>query len=221
MSLTFKYNLTLKRSETKQLELPNLKSSGLLLRTFTLTSDQKSFDIKLVGKETIFSYGEAVFYQANTFDLSDQIAQIIESDTLKMTIKNLCNGKDATTVTLSIILNYTKTDGNIIYNNTYTNLNPDGLANILEDINKAGKHITKIVWTSPNKLTSLELKPQFESEPHWLESMTAVANNNNHIIMDLSDEKYDPDFMNQLRYYTLNFADNIEKLGLIVYGYVN
>src|SRR5690349_19465911 len=134
MSLTFKYNLTLKRGETKQLELPNLKSSGLLLRKFTMTSDQKSFDIKLVGKETILSYGEAVFYQSNTFYLSDQIAQIVDSDTLKMTIKNLCNGKDAATVSLSIILNYERTEGNIIYNNTYTNLNADGLANILEDI---------------------------------------------------------------------------------------
>jgi len=221
MSLTFKYNLTLKRGETKQLELPNLKSSGLLLRKFTMTSDQKSFDIKLVGKETILSYGEAVFYQSNTFDLSDQIAQIVDSDTLKMTIKNLCNGKDATTVSLSITLNYERTEGNIIYNNTYTNLNADGLANILEDIRKAGKHITKIVWTSPNKLTSLELKPQFECEPKWLDTVKAVADKNNRIVMDLSEEQYDPDFVTQLRYYTLNFSDNLERLGLIVYGYVN
>lgn len=102
MSLSFKYNLVLKRGETKKLELPNLKSSGLLLKKFTITSDQKSFDVKLVGKETIFSYGEAVFYQANTFDLSDQISQIVDSDMLTMTIKNLCTGKDANIVTLSI-----------------------------------------------------------------------------------------------------------------------
>ena len=221
MSLAFKYNLTLKRGETKTLELPNLKSSGLLLKKFSFVSDQKCFDIKLVGKENILSYGEAVFYQSSSFDLSDQIAQIVDSDTLRMIIKNLCVGKDAATVNLTICLNYARTDGNIIYNNTYTNLNPDGLANIMEDIKKAGKYITKIVWTSPNKLTSLEMRPQFESEPKWLEPVAAVADKNNQIVMDLSDEKYDPDFITQLKYYNLNFPDNIERLGLIIYGYVN
>ena len=221
MSMIFKYNLNLKRGETKKLELPNLKDSSLLLRKFSIVSDHKSFDFKLVGKETIFSYGEAVFYQANTFDLSDQIAQILDSDMLTMIIKNLCTGKDANTVSLTISLIYSKTDGNIIFNNAYTNLAPDGMSNILEDVRKAGKHITKIVWTSPNKLTSLELKPEFESEPNWLQPIKAIANQNNQIVMDLSTENYDPDFIHQLKYYNLTFPDNLEKLGLIVYGYKN
>jgi hypothetical protein len=221
MSLTFKYNLSLKRGESKILELPNLKSSGLLLKQFSLVSDHKSFDIKLYGKDNILSYGEAVFYQATAFDLSDQVAQIIESDILRMGIKNLSTGKDASTVSLTVVLNYDKTEGNIIYNNTYTNLNPDGLQNIMEDIKKAGKYITKIVWTSPNKLSSLEFRPQFESEPKWLEPIIVTANKNNQIVIDLSDERYDPDFISQLKYYVLGFSDNIEKLGLIIYGYVN
>jgi hypothetical protein len=221
MSLNFTYNLTLKKNDTKKLELPNLKSSGLLLRKFSINSDFKSFDIKLVGKETIFSYGEAVFYQSKTFDLSDQIAQIVDSDTLTMTIKNLCTMKDAPTVNVSIVLNYLRTEGNIIYNNTYTNLTPEGLSNILEEIRKAGKHITKLIWTSPNKLSSIELKPQFESEPKWLEAITLTANQNNQIVIDLSKEEYDSDFIANLRYYNLNIADNLEKLGIIVYGYVN
>ena len=221
MSLSFKYNLTLKRAESKTFELPNLKSSGLLLKKFSFTSDHKCFDIKLVGKETILSYGEAVFYQSNSFDLSNQIAQIVDSDTLKMVLRNLCGGKDATNVSLTLSLDYAKTDGNIIYNNTYTNLNSEGLCNIMEDIKKAGKYITKIVWTSPNKLTSLELRPQFESEPKWLGYVTEVSNKDNQIVMDLSSEKYDPDFISQLKYYSLNFPDNIERLGVIIYGYVN
>ncbi len=220
MSIEFKYNLTLKRAETRTLDLPNLKSSGLLLKKFSLISDHKSFDLRLAGKETILSYGEAVFYQSNNFDLSDQTAQIVDSDTLKMIIKNLCTSKDANTVNLTINLNYTKTDGNIIYNNIYTNLNADGLSNIMEDIKKAGKYITKIVWTSPNKLTSLELKPHFESEPKWLNVISVMANGNNRITMDLSDDKYSADFISQLKYYTLNFPDNIEKLGIIIYGYI-
>lgn len=221
MSMNFKYNFILKRGEIKKIELPNLKYSGLLLRKFSIISDQKAFDIKLNGKETIFSYGEAVFYHNSCFDLSDQIAQIIDSDTLTMTIKNLCTGKDNNTVNLAVTLNYLRTEGNIIYNNTYTNLNPEGLANILEDIRKAGKHISKIIFTSSNKLSSLELKPQFEADPKWLDPHKILVNGLNQIILDLSKDEYDPDMMNQLKYYTLSFSDNIDKLGVIVYGYVN
>lgn len=100
-------------------------------------------------------------------------------------------------------------------------MNPDGLANILEDIRKSGKHITKLVWTSPKKLSSIELKPQFESEPNWLNPVKVVANKNNQIVMDLSKEEFDPDFVDHLKYYILNVDENLEKLGVIVYGYVN
>lgn len=221
MSMIFKYNITLKRGETRKLELPNLKYSSLLLRKFSILSDHKSFDIKLIGKETIFSYGEAVFYQTDAFDLSDQIAQIIDSDILTMVIKNLCTGKDTNTVSLEITLNYLKTEGNIIYNNIYTNFNPEGLSNILEDIRKSGKHITKIVCTSPQKLSSMELKPEFESEPNWLQTIKVLCNQHNQIVVDLSSEEYDADFIQQLKYYSLILPDNLEKLGVIVYGYVN
>src|SRR5438045_2661118 len=117
MSVSFTYNLSLKRGEIRKLELPNLKSSVLLLNSFTVTSDHKTFDINLKGKETIASYGEAVFYQTNTFDLSPQVAQIGDADQLIMTIKNLCTGKEANTVALTLKLNYLKSEGNIIYNN--------------------------------------------------------------------------------------------------------
>ena len=221
MSINFTYQLTLKRGETRKLDLPNLKSNVLVLRNFSIKSDRKTFDIKLVGKETILSYGEAVFYQASTFDLSDQMAQIIDADSLTMIIKNLCTGKDANTVTLALSLNYIKTEGNIIFNNTYTNLNPDGLTNILEDIQKAGKHITKIILTSPDKLSSLELKPQFESEPQWIQAKTLVADKHNQIVFDLSKDEFDGDFVSHLKYYTLNIPTNLEKLGIIIYGYAN
>lgn len=221
MSVTFKYKLVLKRGETKKFELPDLKSSGLLLKKFSIVSDHKTFDIKLVGKENIFSYGEAVFYQNSTFDLGDQVAQIVDADTLTMVVKNLCVIKEANTVNLDITLNYLKTAGNIIFNNTYINMNPEGLANILEDVRKSGKHITRIVWTSPNKLSSFELKPQFESEPKWLNPIKLMANAQNQIVVDLSSDEYSSDFMDHLKYYTLSVPDNLEKIGVIVYGYTN
>jgi hypothetical protein len=221
MSINFTYNISLKRGETRKLDLPNLKIERLILRKFTINSEHKSFDIKIVGKETIISYGEAVFYQATNFDLIDQVAQIVDADNLTMTVKNLCSGKDANTVNITIILSYEKTEGSIIYNNTYTNLNSEGLAGIVEDIRKAGKHITKIVWTSPNKLASFELKPQFESDPQWIQARTLLANKQNQVILDLSDDQYDSDFISQLKYYNLSVSDNLEKLGVIVYGYVN
>lgn len=219
MSVSIKYDLVLKRSEVKRIELPNLKSNGLLLKKFTMISEQKSFDIKLVGKETIISYGEAVFYQSNIFDLNDQLALIVDSDTISMIVKNLCVGKDAG-VNLSIVLDYVKTDGNIIYNNTYNNLNAEGLANIVEDIRKAGKYLTKIIFTSPNKLSSINFKPQFIADPAYLNQITVNSDRNNHVIMDLSNDEYG-NFSSESRHYILSIPDNIEKLGVIVYGYIN
>jgi hypothetical protein len=191
------------------------------LRSFDIKSDNKSFDIKLKGKDTIVSYGEAVFYQTTCFDLTDKLAQIIDVDKLTVEVKNLCTAKDANTVNLMMKFNYSKLDdGNIIFNGIYTNLNAEGLSNILTEIGKSGKHITKIVWTSSHKLSSIEFTPQFETEPVWLKPIKEVANAQNQIVMDLmDDEKYEPDFINQLCYYTLSVPDNLEKIGVIVYGY--
>jgi hypothetical protein len=175
----------------------------------------------MVGKDTILSYGEAVFYQSSKFDLSDKISQIIDAEKIHVVIKNLCTAKESNTVNINLTFNYDKIDdGVIIYNATYTNLNTEGLANILTDISKAGKYITKVIWTSPNKLTSIELNPQFETEPKWLSPLKEIANSNNQIIMDLANtDKYDSDLVNQLIYYTLSVPDNLEKIGIIVYGY--
>lgn len=221
MSLTFHYNLVLKRNDTRKIILPDLKSSCLLLRSFEIKSDHKAFDIKLIGKDTIVSYGEAVFYQTSHFDLSGKLSQIIDADELQVMVKNLCTPKDSSNVNLLLTFNYSKLDdGVIIFNNIYTNLNAEGLANIIADLSKAGKHLTKFIWTSPNKLSSIELIPQFETEPIWLKPIKEISNNNNQIIMDLMDnDNYDGDFVNQLKYYNLSVPDNIEKLGVIVYGY--
>lgn len=222
MSLVFRYNLNIKRTETIKLQLPDLKSSCLLLRSFEIKSDQKSFDIKLVGKDTIVSYGEAIFYQTNKFVLSDKLSQIIDADKIQVFIKNLCTAKDTNNVNLLLTFNYSKMDdGNIIFNNVYTNLNSEGLTNILSDIAKAGKHITKIVWTCPTKLSTIELVPQFETEPVWLQPIKEVANANNQVVMELTNEKYDQDLVNQLCHYNLVIPDNMEKIGVIVYGYVH
>jgi hypothetical protein len=222
MSLTLKYNLSLKRSETRRIDLPDLKSSCLLLRSFEINSDQKAIDIKLSGKDTIVAYGEAVFYQSNQFNLSDKLSQIIDAEKMQIVIKNLCTSKDANMVNLSISLNYSKMDdGTIIYNNCYTNFNSEGLTTILTDISKAGKTITKLIWTSPNKLSSIEFLPQFESDPIWLHPIKELANQHNQIVMNLTDTKYDPDLITQLNYYNLIVPDNLEKIGVIVYGYTH
>jgi len=221
MSLVFHYNLVLKRNDTRKILLPDLKSSCLILRSFEIVSEHKAFDIKLIGKDTIISYGEAVFYQSNKFDLSGKLSQIIDAGELQVIIKNLCNPKDLSNINVLLTFNYSKLDdGIIIFNNVYTNLNPEGLSDIMSDLNNAGKYITKFIWTSPNKLSSIELLPQFKTEPIWLKPIKELANANNQIIMDLMDtKKYDPDFSDLLKYYNLVIPDNIEKLGIIVYGY--
>jgi len=220
MSLTIRYNLTLKRSEINKFQLPDLKASGLVLKSFELKSEQKGIDIKLKGKDTIVSYGEAIFYQTTSFDLSDKLMQIIEIDKVSVEIKNLCTAKESNNVVLTLLFNYTKMDtGIILFNNIYTQINPEVMTNILSDISKAGKHITKLVWTSPSKLSSLELVPQFETDPEWLKPIKCISNQQNHIIMDLSDEKFEPDFINLLCHYNIVVPENVDRLGLIVYGF--
>jgi hypothetical protein len=222
-AIVFTYDITLKKGETRTLELPNLKSQCLVLHSFKVKSDHKTFDIKLIGKQTILSLSEAVFYHLDTFDLANQVAQIVDADPLTITIKNMCTTKDANTVSLTITLNYIVHTGTIIYNNIYNNMNSEGLATILNDVRNAGKYITKIVWTSPQKLSSIEFHPQFGSNPGWLEPILVTANQHNQVIMDLSnqDESYDSDVINQLRYYTMTMANNVEKLGVVVYGFAN
>jgi hypothetical protein len=219
-TMELRYDLTLKKGETKRLDLPDFKSRCLLLRSFEVKSEYKTFDIKLVGKDTIISYGEAVFYQSNKFDLFDRMSQIIDADKIHMIVKNLCTAKDANTVKLSITFHYSKLDdGQIIYNCVFTNLNSEGLSNILKELSQVGKYVTKFVWTSPNKLSSIELIPQFESEPVCLKPIKELVNNQNHIVMNLTEPKYDSNLVNQLTFYNLVIPDNLEKLCVIAYGY--
>lgn len=214
--MIFRYNLVLKRNnDTQEFELPNLKSSNLLLKSFDIKTDQKAIDVKLSGKEAIVSYGESVFYQTNHFSLSEKMSRIIDADKLVFSVKN--TSKEITNV--EVTFNYEEDHGDIIYNQFYINLNAEGLATIVKDIINSGKYVTKIVWISPKKLTSIELTPRFVSEPEWLGTYKELANAQNQIIMDLTKDPYDPDFINQLRHYTLSVPEDLEKIGIIVYGF--
>ena len=221
-TLSLTYNWVLKRTESRKVELPDLKSSNLLLKSFELKTDQKELDLKIIGRDTIASYGEAIFYQTTKFDLTDKLSQIIDAEKISVSVKNLCTSatKDAGNVNLSLSFLYTKVEeGFIIYNNIYTNLNPTGLDGILTDIKGCGKYITKIIWTSPGRLSSIELTPQFISNPNWLSPIVELVNQQNQVIMDLTDSKYDPDLVSQLGFYSLKIPENIDKLGVIVYGF--
>lgn len=217
--IEFKYELSFRRNDAKTLDLPNLKSNSLTLQSITVDSTNKAFDLKLTGNgKNIITYGEAVFYQKKTFDLSDQTSQIVNSDALQIYIKNMSKGKEVVKCTL--ILNYVQTEGNIIYNNSYTNLNEEGLANVLSDIRHAGR-ATKIIFMSPQKLATIELTPQFTSNPQWLTTQKLVPDQNNQVIIDLNSEEqdFDVEFVDQLKYYDLSLPDNIETLCLVVYGF--
>lgn len=214
--MIFRYSLVLKRyNDLRKVELPNLKSNNLLLKSFDIKTDQKAIDVKLSGKDTIVAYGESVFYQTNHFSLADKMSQIVDATQLTFSIKN--TSKDATNV--EVTFNYEEDYGDIIFNNIYTNLNAEGLSTIVSDIISSGKYVTKVIWTSPKKLTSIELAPQFESEPAWLATYKELANAQNQIVMDLTKDPYDPDVINQLRHYTLSVPEELEKLGIIVYGF--
>lgn len=211
---TFTYNLVLRRNESRSIDLPELASIGQFLHKIIVHCEHRELDLKLMGKETLLSCGEAVLYHKNTFDLSNQKTNIVDSEKIKLTIKNLSGIKDPSNK-ITLIMIYYQVEGNIIYNNVYTNLNVDGMNDIINDIIKAGKHPIKLVFTSPNKLSSLELIPLLESNPIWLQPITLTASDNNQITLNLTT-----DLICQLRFYTIKLSDNIEKLGVIVYGFV-
>lgn len=220
--LSLEYQLVLKKNEMKKFALPNHKFSGLLLSSFSVTCDQKALDIRLTGKDTIVAYGEAVLYYCNEFTLDDKLIQVMEADKIYMSVKNLCVAKDVNSVSVTMTFNYNKNKhDNIIFNNTYTNLTSEGLHNMLCDISGAGKYVNKIIWTSPNKLTSFELVPQFKSTPECIKTITVTANDSNQIVMNLLDPEYDADLVGQLVHYNLVIPTTIDKLGIIVCGYIN
>ena len=144
--MKIKYTLSLKRGELIKVFLPDLKSSNLLLRSFEIKGENKAIDFKLIGKDTILSYGEAVFYQHTQFDLTDKVSQIIEAERLSVSIKNQCTSKDVQNLNLVVEFDYQPyNDANIIFNQLYTNLTTEGLSNILGDLVHCGKHVTKII----------------------------------------------------------------------------
>jgi hypothetical protein len=226
MNRDIRYTLTMRRGETRQFELPDFRSSWQILKYLSVESDRKTYDIKLIGKETICSYGEAVFYHTSKFDLSDKMPQIADAEKIKLVIRNITDGKDSSTpLTIGIVLTYVKTPGSLIFNNTYVNLNPEGLATIIDDIIKSGKHLSKVIMTSPNKLNLIELKPQFESDPLLLKPIKLSADCQNHVILDFeemeSNGQFEYDVQSSLKYYNICVSENIEKIGILVYGYVN
>jgi hypothetical protein len=225
MSLTVTYPVTIKRNDSIKLELPNLKSSCLIpIKLNFVFLESKSFDIKLSGKETILSLGEAVLLQSTTFNLSDYQSLICESpDTLELTIKNLNTGSSRDH-SLTVHITYEKHSGHLIYHSLYGNLTPDTFRQILCDIRKSGKYINRIILTSSSKLTAITLNPILTTTPEWLQTYNLLADANNQIVINLSGDDFDQEFIDQLRHYELIIPESTDsnmKLGLLIYGFAN
>ena len=214
----FQYSLQLKKGETTKLVLPDMKYDSYFLTNMTISGkDHTLSEIKLTGKDPLLTINEALFYQSSSFNFQDQLSQIIASPELILTLKNLNNAKDVPFISINVDLTYSKVEGNIIYSNCYINLNVEGVSGILDELKKLSKHITKLAFVSPNKLSSIEFKPLCTSLPEQYPHHTFIVDSYNKIIIDINET--DPYLIDNLKYYSLVVPDNIEKLGIIVYGF--
>ena len=103
----------------------------------------------------------------------------------------------------------------IIYNNCYNNLSLSGLEDILNDIKLHIKYATKIIFTSSDKLNKIEFKAIYKSNPIWLKDIKFKSINNEIIVSSENTELF-----SNLNYYNLVCDNNnINKLGIIIYGY--
>lgn len=214
----FTYTLNIKRGDSTKLTLPNMKYESLFLTEISVSGQNYTqTEIKLIGKEPIITINEAVFYHSQTFSLKDQLSQITSANELILSVKNLNSNKDIPFITIVMTLTYSKIEGNIIFSNSYINLNVEGLSGIMEELKKLGKYVTKIIWVSQNKLTSLEFKPLCTSVPEIYPVYKFIADSHNKIIIDL--RAVDSLYIEDLKHYTMILPENIEKLGIIVYGF--
>jgi hypothetical protein len=212
------YDLELARQEIKKLVLPNMKSKSMFLYQIELLSNNlKQIEIEVTGRGPIFKLNEAIFYDTTVINLNDYINQIISSNELIMNVKNvnMAINKDGQTNIISIKLSYKSYEGGIIFSNSYVNLEKKGLNDIIDELSKVSKYVTKIVFTSPSKLSSIELVPLCKSIPEQFKSYTYIADSNNKIIIDVNDTS----FIDNIKYYSLNLQEELDKIGVVVYGF--
>jgi hypothetical protein len=183
-----------------------------------LTSNLKQLEIEVTGRGAIFKLNESIFYDNTIIDLTEYSSQIISSNELIMNVKNvnIAINKDGQTNIISIKLTYKPYNGGIIFSNSYVNLEKKGLSDIIDELSKVSKYVTKIVFTSPSKLSSIDLVPLCKSIPEQFKSYTYIANSDNKIIIDLNEHK---SFIENIKYYSLNLQEDLDKLCVVVYGF--
>jgi hypothetical protein len=216
------YDLELERQEIKKFILPNMKSNSMFLSQIELlTSNLKQIEIEVTGRGPIFKLNESIFYDNTIIDLNDYNNQIISSNELVMTIKNVnvAINKDGQTNIISVKLTYKHYNGGIIFSNSYINLEKKGLNDIIDELSKVSKYVTKIVFTSPSKLSSINLVPLCKSIPEQFKSYTCIANSNNKIIIDIKNENLNTSFIENIKYYSLVLQEELDKLCVVIYGF--
>ena len=209
----FKYTTKLLKGESVKLLLPNIKYNFKVLSYITFESQSNQFEAKIIGKDTIASFSEAIFYYTKSFDLSVQQHQITISEDVYLQLKNLAS-KDPLTITCTML--YRPAHERMLYNNTYSSFTRDVHSDIINEIFTSSKHITKIIFTSPNELTSIEFAPICDSTPSMYESYEYEPDDEDkHVIII---ENPDPIFISELQQYKFITQDNLDKLGVTVYG---
>lgn len=225
--ITLTYNHTIDdtqgKSETK-FQIPNLKWKMYILSSFKITSNEKrtTYEIKLNGKELLLNIGEAVISQTDTFDLSTKLSQIVESNDLVMSIRNMypliskeCKKMDI----LNFTFYYKYFEGYILYNNVFTNL--DSVNNtILENI-KSGYGTSKVNYVdfiSPS--LDFEFVPLFSSTDDTLKTYSFIKGTYR---LNYNSEQWNQ-FFKQINFYKIVFkmndTDNQAKFSTIVTGYL-
>ena len=221
------YNLYIKQKETLKIQLPSLKFQNKFLSSFNFESDYKSFEIKIIGKDNIATYGEASLSISNVFSLKHCITSILNSDLIFVSITNTSIGKDTLNKLLNfkLIFSYDDVEYRKLYENTYSCANAETFATILNDIKPYSQKTQKIIFTN---CSILKLTPQFLCRDTKSNTETSIID-----VLEFQDtadtgiiEFNTPDFFSDdINYYNLtlelkqNNENDVNKFGMIVYGF--
>ncbi len=169
MKFHLNLNYKIKKGETVNLPVPNLKFQYLLPTVFEFHTHEQEFT--LTSHSTpLFKYGEPYFRFYNRIDLNNFKNKIGEGEELKMTIKNLSKQE----FNLDLIIIYEKQYGNIIYSNSYSHSDMT-ISKCLEEIADAGQ-ITRLIIKSEYPMKSVILDPLYTT----LDASSDSQNNKNY-----------------------------------------
>lgn len=224
-------NVTLSsRTLPIQIALPDFTDRFLIPSKITLNSvvsqgekvvrtPVKDIVCKVTGSAELFFLKESYFQYSHIIDLSDKHSLLSDGHSIKLLLQR--STQEASPVTVEIDVEYTSTEGVIIFQNTY-----DTFEKVMEDIFDAGR-CTKLMLSFNRPLKGTQMTPSFEvrdSENEWITGLElGDTNEDKSYVIDFTDPELVqyPRYLNYLN-LKVDYNNDTEplKLYVLAYGFI-